>query len=56
MIELFFSWLLATGTPAPIVAYRCVVRDSATKDCVLWYDPETKRFFDKNGLEQPSPW
>lgn len=58
MIELLFIFILGTASPAPFEpeVYRCVVRESTTKECVLWYDPETNRYFDRYGNEQPAPW
>jgi hypothetical protein len=60
MLEILITFVLATTKAAPIVddpmAYRCVVRHSETKVCVLWYDPETQRYFDKDGIQQPAPW
>ncbi len=54
MIELFISWLLATGNPEPV---RCVVREAeAPYTCVLWYDPNTGNFYDKEGNRTNPPW
>ncbi len=57
MLEILLAFVLGTTSPAPEPeAYRCVLWHHETKECVLWYDPDTNRYFDKDGREQPAPW
>lgn len=55
MLELLLVFVLGTTSPAP-EPMRCAVADSTTGECVLWYDPNTGKFFDRYGNEQKPPW